>query len=167
MINIIIELIRKETMKIKTKKMKKTGIIQTIQKEKIMKTQITRINKMFFASMLILSLGYTSTLTFTTNVTVDDLTIAASDKVILNDGVIMTVTGAVSLTGILQMLGTSIANVAGAVTVESDGILDMDGTSRLKLGGNLRFNSGTLQAETGTGIDYSIVYCCTGNFCRW
>ncbi|HIB52036.1 MAG TPA: hypothetical protein EYO48_02705, partial [Candidatus Marinimicrobia bacterium] len=136
-----------------------------------MKTQITRINKMFFASMLILSLGYTSTLTFTTNVTVDDLTIAASDKVILNDGVIMTVTGAVSLTGILQMLGTSIANVTGAVTVESDGILDMDGTSRLKLGGNLRFNSGTLQAETGTGIDLnkggapqSIIGTIAGNF---
>ena len=140
-------------MKIKTKKTKKIVKIQIIQKEKTMKTHAMRINKMFLTSLLIVSLGYTSTLTLTTNVEVDALTIGASDKIIVNTGVVMTVTGAVSITGTLQMDGTAIVNSGGAVTVESAGVLDMNGTSRLKVDENLTFNSGTLQAEDGTGID--------------
>ena len=140
---------RKETMKIKTNKMKKTGIIQTIQKEKIMKIHTTLIHRIILTSLLIVSVGYTSTLTLTTNVEVDALTIGASDKIIVNTGVVMTVTGAVTITGTLQMDGTAIVNAGGAVTVESAGILDMNGTSRLKVDENLTFNSGTLQAEGG------------------
>ena len=74
---------RKETMKIKTNKMKKTGIIQTIQKEKIMKIHTTLIHRIILTSLLIVSLGYTSTLTLTTNVEVDALTIGAADKILL------------------------------------------------------------------------------------
>ena len=68
-------------MKMQTKKMKKTVRIQIIQKEKIMKTQTTRINKMFFTSLLILSLGYPGTITFNSHTEVEDLTIETGNKV--------------------------------------------------------------------------------------
>ena len=113
-------------MKIKIKKMKKTVRIQKIQKEKIMKTHAIRINKMFFTSMLILSLGYTSTLTFTTDVAVDYLTIAAGDKIVLNTGVTMTVGGDVVITGELEMDGNSVVNVDGDVDIAASGTLNME-----------------------------------------
>ena len=140
-------------MKIKTKKMNKTGIIQTIQKEKIMKIHTTRINKMFLTSMLILSLGYTATtLTFTTNVEVENLTIGTGDKIIVADGKTLTVGGDIVISGELELLGASIVDADGDVSITS-GRLDMHGTSRLKMTGNLTFNSATLQASAGTGIN--------------
>ena len=143
---------RKESMKIQRKKMKKTGIIQIIQKEKIMKTQITRINRMFLTSLLIVSLGYSSVLTFNSNVKVDNLTIETGDKVAVSAGYTVTVLGAVNVngTGELEIATGATVDAAGAVTIV--GTLDMDGTARLMVGGNLTFTSATLEDADGNGI---------------
>ena len=139
-------------MKIQRKKMKKTGIIQIIQKEKIMKTQITRINRMFLTSLLIVSLGYSSVLTFNSNVKVDNLTIETGDKVVVSAGFTVTVLGAVNVngTGELEIATGATVDAAGAVTIV--GTLDMDGTARLMVGGNLTFTSATLEDADGNGI---------------
>ncbi|MDP6143953.1 MAG: hypothetical protein QGF49_07375, partial [Candidatus Marinimicrobia bacterium] len=63
----------------------------------------------------------------------------------------MAITGALTITGELEMDGTSIVDANGGVTVS--GTLNMDGSSRLKMEGDLTLNSATLEAETGTGIN--------------
>ena len=139
-------------MKIKIKKMKKTVRIQKIQKEKIMKIHAIRINKMFFTSMLILSLGYTTTLTFNSNVKVDNLTIETGDKVVVATNKTLTVLGAVNVngTGELEIATGATVDVTGAVTIV--GALDMDGTARLMLGGDLTLTGATLEDADGNGI---------------
>ena len=128
-------------MKMQTKKMKKTVRIQTIQKEKIMKTQTTRINRMFFTSLLILSLGYPGTVTFNSDVKVENLTIATGDKVIVAAGNTVEVMGALAVngTGELEIATGSTVDVAGAASIA--GVLDMDGTAKLYIGGNLYFDT--------------------------
>ena len=117
-----------------------------------MKIHTIRINKMFLTSMLILSLGYTAnTLTFATDVEVEDLTIQVGDKIILSTGVTLTVNQNVVIAGELEMDGTSLVDTDGDITVT--GTLDMNGSSRLKMTGDLTFTAGTLEAANGTGID--------------
>ena len=139
-------------MKMQTKKMKKTVRIQTIQKEKIMKTQTTRINKMFFTSLLILSLGYSGTVTFNSDIQVDNLTIETGDKVVVATGQTVTVNGALIIngTGELEIATAATVDVAGAATIA--GKLDMDGTAKLYIGGNLAFDSADLEDADGNGI---------------
>ena len=118
-----------------------------------MKTQITRINKILFTSLLILSLGYPGTVTFNSNVKVQNLTIETGDKVIVIAGFTVEVMGALAVNGTGELEIRDLATVDVATTATfTDGTLDMDGRSRLMVGGNLSFDSTILQDADGNGI---------------
>jgi|TARA_B100000315_G_scaffold19665_1_gene17289 hypothetical protein len=139
-------------MKIQIKKMKKAVRIQKMKREKIMKIQATRINKMFFTSLLILSLGYSGTVTFNSDVQVDNLTIETGDKIVVATGNKVTVNGALNVngTGELEIATGSTVDVTGNVSIA--GTLDMDGTARLMTEGDLAFSSADLEDADGNGI---------------
>ena len=117
-----------------------------------MKTQTTRINKMFFTSLLILSLGYPGTITFNSHTEVEDLTIETGNKVEVAAGFTVTVNGALSIngTGELEIATGSTVDVTGAAAIA--GKLDMDGTARLMVGGALSFATADLECDDGSGV---------------
>ena len=95
---------------------------------------------------------YASELNVTTDVIVENLTIESGDKMILSTGITLTVNGNLVITGELEMADSSIVDAGGNVTVAAGGTLDMIGTARLKMEGDLTFG-GTLVASAASRIE--------------
>ncbi|SVB40208.1 uncharacterized protein METZ01_LOCUS193062, partial [marine metagenome] len=91
-------------------------------------------------------------LTVATNATVTSIQISSGSITIINPSVPFTVNGVLTITGELEMADGSVVDAGGDVTVAAAGTLDMDGTSRLKMEGDLSF-SGILEASDDSRID--------------
>jgi hypothetical protein len=83
-------------------------------------------------------------MTVTTDATFTSVQISLGGKNILNTGTTMAITGALTITGELEMADGSVVDAGGDVTVA--GTLDMDGSSRLKMEEDLSF-SGVMEAS--------------------
>ena len=63
-----------------------------------------------------------------TNATVTSFEISSNSKSIVDSSAIFMITGALAITGELEMADSSVVDVGGNVTVAAAGTLDMDGT---------------------------------------
>jgi len=91
-------------------------------------------------------------MTVTTDAIFTSVQISSASITIVNPSISFTVNGALTITGELEMADGSVVDAGGDVTVAAAGTLDMDGTSRLKMEGDLSF-SGTLEASNTSRID--------------
>jgi hypothetical protein len=91
-------------------------------------------------------------MTVTTDATFTSVQISSASITIVNPSVSFTVNEALTITGELEMADVSVVDAGGDVTVATTGILDMDGTSRLKMEEDLSF-SGIMEASATSRID--------------
>ena len=91
-------------------------------------------------------------MTVTTDATFTSVQISSASVTIVSSSVSFIVNGALTITGELEMADGSVVDAGGDVTVAAAGILDMDGTSRLKVEEDLSF-SGIMEASATSRID--------------